>query len=129
LKEYRNPQNVHQPIAGYTHQIEINGNERLLFLSGQVGRTEAGIVPDNPLEQLDLAFENLFRNLRAANMDMQDIVKITFYLAGEMDAVQRGEIIASRLKGHKPCLTLLFVAGLASPLYKVELDAWASKEN
>lgn len=24
------------------------------------------------------------------------------------------------------CMTLLFVAALASPIYKVEIDAWAS---
>jgi len=128
LKAYRNPQNIHQPIAGYTHQIEIKSPERLLVLSGQVGRTEAGTVPDDLIEQLDIAFENLLRNLRAANMDVQDIVKLTFYLVGELDAERRREVIASRLKEHRPCMTLLFVAALASPLYKVELDAWASKE-
>jgi len=126
LKEYRNPPNVHQPITAYTHQIEIRGPERLLVLSGQVGRREDGFVPDDPSEQLDLALENLQRNLQAANMGMQDILKITFYLVGEMDAARRREVIASRLTGHQPCMTLLFVAALANPIYKVEIDAWAS---
>lgn len=127
MKEFRNPPNVHPPIAGYTHQIEIKDGERLLVISGQVGRTEAGTVPDDPVEQLDLAFENLFRNLRAADMDVQDIVKLTFYLVGEMDPARRRDVISARLKDHRPCMTLLFVTALASPIYKVELDAWASK--
>ncbi len=126
MKEYRNPPNVHQPIAAYTHQIEVSGSERLLILSGQVGRKEDGAVPDDPIEQLDVALENLYRNLQVANMGVQDIVKLTFYLVGEMDATRRRELIASRLQGHKPCMTLLFVAALASPIYKVEIDAWAS---
>ncbi|MBI5305332.1 MAG: RidA family protein [Chloroflexi bacterium] len=130
MKEYRNPSNVHQPIAAsYTHQIEVRGPERLLVLSGQVGRKEDGTVPDDPIEQLEIALENLCRNLQAANMDVQDILKLTLYLVGEMDATRRRELIASKLKGHKPCMTLLYVAALASPIYKVEIDAWASSAN
>jgi enamine deaminase RidA (YjgF/YER057c/UK114 family) len=127
LKEYRNPPNVHPPIAAYTHQIEVKGPERLLILSGQVGRREDGAMPDDPIEQLDVALENVCRNLQAAKMEVQDILKLTFYLVGEMDATRRRDAIAARLKGHQPCMTLLFVASLASPLYKVEIDAWASR--
>ncbi|HRQ39968.1 MAG TPA: RidA family protein [Chloroflexota bacterium] len=128
MKEYRNPVNVHEPIAAYTHQIEITGSERLLVLSGQVGRKEDGTVPGDPVEQLDVALENLCRNLQSANMSMQDIVKLTFYLVGDIDMAKRRDVIASKLQNHKPCMTLLFVAALASPIYKVEIDAWASKE-
>jgi 2-iminobutanoate/2-iminopropanoate deaminase len=126
MKNYRNPTNVHPPLAGYSHQIEIRGAERLLVLSGQVGRTEEGVVPDDGFEQLKLAFDNLQRNLTAANMDIQDVVKITLFLVGEMDATKRREFTASWLRGHKPCMTVVFVAALATPVYKVEVDAWAS---
>lgn len=127
MKTYRNPDNVHPPIAGYTHQIEIQGPERLLALSGQVGRTQEGVVPEDAVAQLDLAFENLLRNLQAAGMEAGDLVKLTLYLVGEMDAARRREVITSRLGEHKPCMTLVYVTALASPIYKVELDAWASK--
>jgi enamine deaminase RidA (YjgF/YER057c/UK114 family) len=62
-------------------------------------------------------------------MDVQDLLKLTFYLVGEMEAAKRRELTASRLKGHKPCMTLVFVASLADPIYKVEVDAWASTAN
>jgi enamine deaminase RidA (YjgF/YER057c/UK114 family) len=126
MKEFRNPQDVHQPLGSYSHQLEISGNERVLVLSGQVGMREDGTVPDDPLEQMDLAFENIFRNLRAANMDVKDILKLTYYLVGEVDTAKRRELVISKLQGHKPCSTLLFVAGLASPIYKVEIEALAS---
>jgi 2-iminobutanoate/2-iminopropanoate deaminase len=126
MKEFRNPQDVHQPVGSYSHQVEITGNERLLVLSGQVGMREDGTVPDDPLEQMDVAFENIFRNLRAANMDIKDIIKLTYYLVGEMDTAKRRELVVSKLQRHKPCSTLLFVAGLASPIYKVEIEALAS---
>jgi enamine deaminase RidA (YjgF/YER057c/UK114 family) len=127
MKEYRNPPDVHQPVAGYTHQVEIRGPERLLVLSGQVGRNIDGSVPEDPIEQLEVACENLVRNLHAAGMDVSDIVKLTSYLVGEMDAEKRRQVLASKLAGHKPCMTLVYVAALASPVYRVELDAWASK--
>jgi len=126
VKEFRNPQNVHQPLGSYSHQIEIRGNERMLVLSGQVGMREDGTVPDDPIEQIDIALENIFRNLQSANMGVKDIVKLTYYLVGEIGTAKRRELVASKLQGHKPCSTLLYVAALASPIYKVEIDAWAS---
>jgi enamine deaminase RidA (YjgF/YER057c/UK114 family) len=127
MKEYRNPQNIHQPLGSYSHQIEIRGNERLLVISGQVGMRQDGTVPEDPLEQIDVAFENIFRNLRAAGMEVTDLIKITYYLVGEIDTAKRREIVLSKLEGHQPCSTLLYVAGLANPVYKVEIDAWASR--
>jgi 2-iminobutanoate/2-iminopropanoate deaminase len=127
VKEFRNPQNVHQPLGSYSHQIEIRGNERILVLSGQVGMREDGTIPEDPLEQIDLAFENVSRNLRAANMDVKDIIKLTYYLVGEIDTAKRREVVLSKLEGHQPCSTLLYVAALASPAFRVEIDAWASR--
>ena len=127
MKEFRNPQDVHQPLGSYSHQIEIRGNERLLVLSGQVGMSEDGTIPEDPVEQIDLAFENIFRNLRAANMDIKDIIKLTYYLVGEIDIAKRREVVLSKLQGHQPCSTLLYVAALASPAFRVEIDAWASR--
>ncbi len=128
MKQYRNPANVHEPVAAYTHQIEISGPERLLILSGQVGRRQDGTVPEDAAQQLSIALENLLRNLEAAGMGVTDIVKVTLYLVGNLDAARRREILAGRLGEHKPCMTLVYVAALASPIYKVEVDAWASKE-
>ena len=68
MKEFRNPQNINQPLGSYSHQIEISGTERILVLSGQIGMPQDGTVPDDPLEQLAVAFENIFRNLQAADM-------------------------------------------------------------
>lgn len=129
MKEFRNPQNIHQPVGVYSHHVEISGNERMLILSGQVGMRQDGTVPENPLEQLEIALENIVRNLQAANMDVRDILKLTYYVVGEIDTVKRRETIASKLQGHRPCSTFLYVAGLASPIYKVEVEALASQSN
>jgi len=36
MKEFRNPQTIFAP-PGYSHHVEITGNERILVLSGQIG--------------------------------------------------------------------------------------------
>lgn len=127
MKEFRNPQDVHEPVGSYTHQVEITGNERLLVISGQVGMRQDGSVPEDPLEQLDVAFENILHNLHTAGMSVSDLVKVNYYLVGEFDTARRREVILSKLQGHRPCSTLVYVAALASPVYRVEIEAWASR--
>ena len=127
MKEFRNPSTIHEPVGSYIHQIEITGNERMLVISGQVGMKEDGTVPEDPYEQLDIALDNIVRNLHDANMDIKDLIKVNWYLVGQFDPSKRGEVILPKLQGHKPCSTLIYVAGLANPVYRVEIEAWASR--
>ena len=126
MKDFRNPSNIHAPLGSYSHQIEITGSERMLILSGQVGMREDGTIPDDALEQIDVALENILRNLQAANMGVTDLVKLTYYLVREIDTAKRRELVAAKLQGHKPCSTLLYVARLATPDLRVEIDAGAA---
>ncbi len=128
MKQFRNPENIHAPLGGYVHQVEVTGNERVLIISGQVGMKMDGTIPEDPIEQMDAALENILRNLQAANMDVKDLTKLTFYLVGEFDTDKRRALVASKLGGHKPCMTMIYAAGLAAPALKVEIDAWASSE-
>jgi 2-iminobutanoate/2-iminopropanoate deaminase len=127
MKQFRNPETIHEPLGGYMHQVEISSSERMLIISGQVGMRQDGTVPEDPIEQLDVVFENILHNLQAADMDMKDLVKINYYLVGEWDTVKRRELVASKLGEYKPCSTLVYVVALASPIYKVEVEAWASR--
>lgn len=128
MKKFRNPNNVHKPLAAYCHQIELSSSERLLILSGQIGMHEDGSVPSDSIEQMQVALQNINRNLDAANMVVNDIVKLTIYLVGQMDADERRNILANYFQDHNPCMTLLFVAALGAPNLKVEIDVMASKE-
>jgi len=127
MNYFRNPETIHKPLGGYSHQVEIAGG-RMLIISGQIGIRLDGTIPEDPIEQLDIAFENIFRNLKAANMQVTDLVKLTTYLVGEWDTDKRRALVASKLAGHQPAMTLMYAAALASPAIKVEIDAWASCE-
>lgn len=128
MKITRNPQNIHPPVAPYVHQIEVTGPQRWLTLSGQIGMITDGSIPEDAIAQLKIALENIKRNLDSADMEVQDITKLVFYLVGDMDAIQRKEIISDFLGEHLPCTTLMYVVALATPALKVEIDAWACKE-
>ena len=125
MKRFHNPETVHQPLAAYAHQIEIREPKRWLVLSGQVGMRPDGTLPEDPIEQIKVALENIRKNLEAAGMGIQDLVKVTIYLVGEIDTDKRREVMAEWAGEHRLCSTLLYVAALASPALKVEIDAWA----
>lgn len=127
MKQPRNPDTIHAPLGRYVHQIEVTGETRMLFLAGQIGIRPDGSVPDDAVEQLGVALENILRNLEAAGFEASDITKLTTYVVGEMDPAGRRAQLDRLLGAHVPTSTLLFVAGLASPAYKVEVDAWATR--
>lgn len=126
MKTSRNPETVHPPIGAYSHQVEIGPSSVLLAIAGQVGRSLDGDVPEDPIEQVRLALENVKRNLEAAGMAVSDIVKLNWYLVGEMDMQRRRDLLVSWLGGHEPASTLVYVAALAAPQYRVEIEAWAA---
>jgi enamine deaminase RidA (YjgF/YER057c/UK114 family) len=121
----RNPDSIHAPVGPYTHQLELPPGGRHLVMSGQVGIQKDGSVPSSPAEQLEVALTNVVRNLEAAAMRPADLVKLTFLLVDEIDGPTRGEVIARVLGEHRPAMTLVYVAALAAPPIKVEVDAWA----
>lgn len=126
--QLRNPAGVHAPVAAYSHQVEVSPGARWLVLSGQIGLGLDGVPPSDPVEQIEVALDNIRRNLDAAGMGVGDLVKLTFYLVGDIDAERRKQALAAFLGDHRPCMTLLYVSALASPALKVEIDAWAARE-
>jgi 2-iminobutanoate/2-iminopropanoate deaminase len=125
VKQARNPDTIHAPVGRYVHQIEVSGESRLLFISGQVGRDIEGKVPDEPAAQFEVALRNVLLNVEAARFEPTDLVKLVTYVVGEIDPVARREVLSRLLGDHVTTSTLLFISALAAPEYKVEIDAWA----
>jgi enamine deaminase RidA (YjgF/YER057c/UK114 family) len=129
MKIFRDPPTVAAPLAGYAHQAEITGPVRWLVLSGQVGMSAAGELPADPVEQLENALANVAANLEAAGMGIADLVKLTLYVTGAVDVQRRRAVLAGWLGGLRPCMTVLTVAGLATPDLRVEVEALACAED
>ncbi len=122
----RNPDTIHAPIGRYVHQVEVTEPSRVLFVSGQVGMRPDGSVPEDATEQFVVALENVLANLAAAGLETKHLTKMTVYAVGALDPAGRREALERLLGEHIACSTLIYVAALAAPQYKVELDAWAA---
>jgi 2-iminobutanoate/2-iminopropanoate deaminase len=127
MKQARNPDSIHAPIGRYVHPIEVSGESRLLFVSGQVGLEIDGTVPSNPVAQLRVALENVLANLDEAGFEPKDLVKLTTYVVGEMDPAARRAELDRLLGSHVTTSTLIYIPALAAPEFKVEIDAWAMR--
>lgn len=125
---FRNPESVHAPLASYSHHAEVNPGAKWLVLSGQVGMGKDGCIPEDTIAQVEMALDNILLNLQAAGMDKDNLVKLVFYFVGQHDAGQRRMVIDQKLGEHAPCMTVIYVAGLASDSLKVEIDAWACQD-
>jgi enamine deaminase RidA (YjgF/YER057c/UK114 family) len=123
----RDPETIHAPLGAYSHQVDVPAGSRWLVMAGQVGRTVDGRVPEDPIEQAEVALDNVRHNLEAAGMEVGDVVKLTWYVVGQMDAQRRRELLGAWLGDHRPASTLVYVAALAAPEYRVEIDAWACR--
>ncbi|MCL2840371.1 MAG: RidA family protein [Defluviitaleaceae bacterium] len=122
---FRNPDTIHAPLAGYSHQAEISGDAKWLIMSAQIGMDKNKTIPDDVYSQIELAFDNIALNLKASGMEIKNLAKLVFYFVGSHDIEKRRNLISKRLGVHQPCMTVIYVAGLASPALKVEIDAWA----
>ena len=129
MRTSRNPDTIAAPVGRYVHQIEIGTPQKLLFIAGQVGMRPDGSVPDDAVEQLDIALQNVLRNIEAAGLETADLVKITTYVVQgtELDPVRRREAMERLLGETVPTSTLVFISALAAPQYKVEIEGWAAR--
>lgn len=125
MKQSRNPESVHAPVGRYVHQIEVTGENRLLFISGQLGMDPEGNVPADGAAQLEIALDNVLSNLQAAGFEPSDVVKLVTYVVGEIDPAARRAALDRAFGDHVTTSTLLYVSRLAAPQYQVEVDAWA----
>lgn len=127
--ERHDPFPVASPYRGiYAHGVSTTGAARTLYISGQVG-----VRPDGALEtsfegQCRQAFRNLFSVLQSAEMTPRNLVKMTFFLTRKSDMVKLVDIRREFVDGVRPAVTTLFVKGLVSDDWFVEIEAVAATE-
>jgi enamine deaminase RidA (YjgF/YER057c/UK114 family) len=108
--------------------VETRAGARVLHVSGQVGQPPEGPLPVDFRGQCRQALENVAAVLGAANMTLKDIVKMSFYLVRREDMEALLEVRKELLDGVRPAITTLFVAGLVSPDWLVEVEVVACAE-
>ena len=119
-----NPPTVRAP-TGYSHGIIIEGAERRLIISGQVGMATDGSVPTTGEGQIAQAFANLRAVLDANDMAIGNVVKTTTFLTDRALLAAFRTARGAVFGDHAPASTLLFISGLADPRFMVEIEAEA----
>jgi 2-iminobutanoate/2-iminopropanoate deaminase len=128
MPKFMNPDTVAKPTANYSQCVEVSANARRLIISGQVGAAPDGTVAKGAEAQTEQIFDNLEAVLKAAGMELKDVVKIVSYCVGREPLAGMRTVRARRLGNHAPTSTLVVVAGLANPDYLIEIEAEAVRE-
>lgn len=114
--------NAPRPFSNYAQGIEVGPGSRIVHVSGQVGATVGGDIPDDPGRQHQLAWENALAVLAATGMDHRNVVDAHVYITDRAHIGLYRETRDRMLKGHRPAATLLIVSGLADSRLVVEVD-------
>lgn len=120
-----NPEDLPQPAGPYSQATMVQGPGEWVHVSGQVGIDAKGIAPTDFAAQAELAWGNVVRALRAANMGMEQVVKTTTFLVDRADAAVMRPIRLRHLGESRPASTLVLVAGLLDEAWKIEVEAVA----
>ena len=115
------------PTNGYSHAVAYYG--RTVVLSGQVPLDADGnlVGAGDPEAQVEQVFTNLSTALAAAGGTMGDVVKLTNLLThmGDLPAFRtvRDRHVS---RENPPASSLVQVAGLVHPGFRVEVEAIAA---
>jgi enamine deaminase RidA (YjgF/YER057c/UK114 family) len=122
--EKLNPKGLSTPQT-YTHVVKAG---KLLFIAGQVGAGPDGkVVGPGMTEQLEQVLKNLRTALESQGADFSHLAKITVFVTSveEFRTPAARAVRERHLGANKPASTLVQIASLASPEYKVEIEAVA----
>lgn len=123
-----NPQGLPRPVGPYAH-CAIGTGQKMIFVSGQVPQDAEGrlVGRNDILAQVRQVLANIRMAVEAAGGGVADICKITIFLV-ELDEKVYAAVAQARREffgGDFPASTLVQVKGLASPDWKVEIEAYA----
>jgi 2-iminobutanoate/2-iminopropanoate deaminase len=119
-----NPPGLSTPQT-YSHIVKAG---KLIFIAGQVGSGADGkIAGPGMKEQTEQALKNLQAALTSQGLDYSHVAKITIYTTSisEFRAADVAAIRAKYFGASRPASTLVQIQQLASPDYKVEIEAIA----
>lgn len=122
--QFTNPPGLSSPTT-YSHVVRAG---KTLYIAGQVAADAQGkVVSQAMTDQVRQVLANLRTALASQGAGVEHIAKINIYVT-DMDAFREPEaakVRADFFGTHKPASTLVQVVRLASPDFKVEIEAIA----
>jgi len=127
MHKAHNPSTVVKPQSSYHQAVEVMPNARWLYISGQLGIGADGKLREGTAAQADQAWTNILNILAEAGMGPENLVKITTFVVDPKDVGVVRSAREKALGGVRAASTLLVIQALASPEYRIEIEAVAAK--
>ncbi len=111
-----------EPVSHYCHSVRAGDR---IWVSGIVGMTADGYIPEDTVAQFDIAMDAMDACLRAAGGLPEHVVMVRVYMT---DITERASINPRRVAyfgAHRPASTLVEVSALVDPRMKVEIECQA----
>jgi enamine deaminase RidA (YjgF/YER057c/UK114 family) len=115
-----------EPVSHYCHATRAGDR---VWVSGSVGVRSDGTIPEDTVEQFQVAIDTVDRCLKAAGAEARHIVKVTVLLTDINDRSAINPIRQAYFGEHRPASTLFEVSALVSPEMKVEIEVEAVVTN
>jgi enamine deaminase RidA (YjgF/YER057c/UK114 family) len=114
-----------QPKGGYAQVCEVSEPRRWAFVSGQIPQTGDGTVPADFTAQARLVWANIESQLKAVDMTLADIVKVTTFLSDRKYNLENRSVRAEVLRDLAPALTVI-IAGIFDEAWLLEIEVVAA---
>ena len=114
--------NLPAPVSHYCHVVRAGDR---VWVSGMVGIRKDGSIPEDVVDQFEVAMDWLDRALRAAGGRPEHIVKVQVFLTDINDRAKINPLRQDYFVKHRPASTLVEVSALITPQLKVEIEAEA----
>ncbi|MEI5679266.1 MULTISPECIES: RidA family protein [unclassified Mesorhizobium] len=114
-----------QPAGGYVQAMEVTGASRTLYISGQIPVAADGSVPEKFEDQSRLAWQNVIAQLRAADMTLDNLVKVTIFLSDRKYTADYRRVRNEVLEGRQIGLTTI-ITGIFDESWLLEIEAIAA---
>ncbi|MEM8861694.1 MAG: RidA family protein [Chloroflexota bacterium] len=122
-----NPAGLFPQYGNYSHAVEVNGDSRILFISGLNGYEQDGAtMPDSFEGQAEIIWQHIGTILKSAGMDYTDLISMRFYLASPEYDEPNMRLRKKYLGNHEVSLTVI-CAQLLETKWKLEIEAVAAK--
>lgn len=108
--------------VGYTRALRVG--DRIL-VSGTVAVDADGSIPEEAGAQGDLCYALIRQHIERLGGRMEDVVRVRMFVADMADADAMSAAFSRALKHVRPTATLVAVAALYDPRWKVEIEAEA----
>lgn len=121
-----NPPLLPAATGNYTHGVQVDGAERLVFVSGQVPwGDDQGKIPDSFEEQCRMVWRNVLAVLAESGLGVQNLVKVTTYLSDRQYRALNSKIREEILGEHAPALTII-ICDIYAEEWLLEIEAIAA---